>query len=103
MSQPIKTVFVILFAFASWVKCDICDICVCTKSECEASNDVSNGASNGTICLNQVDEYFVCDGSESKINEENRQSLDFNSIQWPNKNITVSATFNHFKLNYLTK
>lgn len=94
MNRSITTVFVIFFALVSWIKCDICDICVCIKNEC----DVSNNSENSSNCSNQYEEHFVCDG-----NEKNQQNIDLNTIQWPNKQINASVTFNNFKLSYLTK
>lgn len=90
MNRSIATVFVIFFALVSWIQCDICDICVCIKNECNVSNSPS--------CSNRYEEYFVCDGNEKK-----QQNIDLNTIQWPNRQINASMTFNNFKLSYLTK
>lgn len=87
----------IWFAAISSISGDICDICVCTPNDCEPTNSDSN-----TECSVDVEEFFICDGAEDNPNETH-QRLDLNSLQWPNRNITVSARFNHFKLTYLSK
>lgn len=91
MSRSITTVFVILLS--TWIKGDICDYCVCKKSDCEPKISMDE-------CHDQVDEQFMCDGNEVR---EDQQTLNLNSIQWPIRNNTVSAHFNNFKLAYLTK
>lgn len=88
---------VIWCAVISWISGDICDICVCTSSDCEPANSDSNN-----VCSDDVEEFFACDGIENNFNETH-QRIDLNSIQWPNRNITVSARFNNFKLTYLSK
>lgn len=88
---------VIWFAAISWISGDICDICVCTPNNCEPTKSDSNAD-----CSVDVEEFFACDGAEDNP-KETHQRLDLNSIQWPNRNINVSARFNHFKLTYLSK
>lgn len=92
MTQIASLSIVIWFASISLIRGDICDICVCSKRNCEPAKDDSASA-----CFDQFEEYFSCDGLEP------HPPLDLNSIQWPNRNGSVSATFNNFKLTYLTK
>lgn len=89
---------VIGFMMISQISGDICDICVCTSTDCEpAKNDTGNA------CSDAADEFFACDGVRNDDVDETHQPIDLNSIQWPKRNTTVSARFNHFKLTYLTK
>lgn len=93
MNHLITAVFVILLS--TWIRGDICDYCVCTKSDCEPANGITKSE-----CHDQVDEQYLCDGSEVR---DDQSTLNLNSIQWPNRNNTVSVHFNNFKLAYLTK
>lgn len=86
----------IWFAVISWISGDICDICICTPNDCKPAKSDNNQ------CSDDVEEFFACNGIEMNFNETH-QRLDLTSIQWPNRNITVSARFNHFKLPYLSK
>lgn len=88
---------VILFALIWRVKCDICDFCACMKSDCAPAVDNTTN-----VCFNQIDEIFACNGNEQTF-KMNQQPFDINSIQWPRRNTTISARFNHFNLTYLTK
>lgn len=90
--NAVTAVFVI-FSVISWINCDICDVCMCSKTDCAAAkNDTTIGQ-----CAGQLNEYVYCIGSEENFN--------LNSIPWPKHNTitTLTATFNHFKLTYLSK
>lgn len=94
MNQLRTIRIVILLAAISWIKCDICDICECTENECSGNRTESQCA-----FVADINEVFKCNG----IDRENRPILDLNTIQWPMRNTTVAASFNQFKLTYLTK
>lgn len=90
----------VIYSLISWINCDICDVCMCSATDYLAvENDTSIGQGAG-----QLNESVFCDGSE-----ENFEGMNFNlnSIPWPkNKHNTITilrATFNHFKLTYLSK
>lgn len=87
----------ILCVIISCVKSDICDFCICTKSDCEPAIDNSTKE-----CFDQIDEFFNCNANDQTF-KMSQQTFDINSIQWPHRNTTVSARFNNFKLTYLTK
>lgn len=91
--------FVILFMI-SWINCDICDVCMCSKNDCiEAENDTSIGQ-----CADQLNEYVFCNGSEENVKTEGTK-FNLNSIPWPKHNTKtiLTTTFNHFKVTYLSK
>lgn len=90
----ISIVIVIVSMFNSRVYGDICDICVCKKSNGEDDSDGSY--------FDGVEEFFSCNGIEQNT-KETHQPIDLNSIPWPSRNGSVSARFNNFKLTYLTK
>lgn len=92
----VAAVFVI-FSLISKIDCDICDVCVC-KTDCFAvKNDTLIGK-----CAGQLNESVFCDGSEENFEGTN---FNLNSIPWPKHNTitTLGATFNHFKLSYLSQ
>lgn len=72
---------------------DICDSCACVQHECDSDDD---------ICAPSIQEVYMCDGNADNLTKTNR-TFDLNSILWPSRNVTVSATFNNFKFTYLTK
>lgn len=87
----------VIFSLISWISCDICDVCMC-KTDCLAEkNDTSIDK-----CAGQLNESIFCDGSEENFEGTN---FNLNSIPWPKHNtITIlEATFNYFKLTYLSK
>lgn len=74
---------------------DICDSCACIEYECDSDNDSCPPPPT-------IQESYICDGNDDKLATTNR-TFDLNSILWPSRNVTVAATFNHFKFTYLTK
>lgn len=72
---------------------DICDSCSCIRDEC----DIDSGN-----CSQAMQEWYICDGAADKWTKSNK-TFDLNSILWPSRNVTASATFNNFKFTYLTK
>lgn len=77
---------IVVIVMISLIRGDICDVCTCTRNVCDSTKY--------SFCFNNVEEFFTCNGGDG---------IDLNSIQWPNRNITVSMKFNDFKLTYLTK
>lgn len=92
------TAALVIFSMISWINCDICDVCMCSKFDClPVENDTSIGQ-----CADRLNEYVYCDGSAENFEEAN---FNLNSIPWPKYSTatTLTATFNHFKLTYLSK
>lgn len=83
-----------LILFVNHIKADICDLCIC--SECDSLNTTENS------CSSDVDEFYLCDGNSEQFTKLN-YTIDLNAVQWPNKNVLISAAFNHLKLTYLSK
>lgn len=82
--------FIILWA---GVNGDICeDKCVCSKFECESV--IKNCSTN------EID--IICDGKKEKLRKTN-QSISLEKIQWPRRNITISAKLNYLNVTYLPK
>lgn len=73
---------------------DICDLCVCVKSVCDASAD--------HLCSPDSEDIYRCDGNH-KVWRKLNQTIELDNIEWPNKNGTVALLFNRLKLTYLTK
>lgn len=87
----------LIFAMIPWINCDICDVCLCSKNDYNPENDSSIGA-----CVGQSDEQMFCSGSDEKFKTD-RMKFNLNSIPWPKKNGSISATFNHFDFPHLSK
>lgn len=71
---------------------DICDQCVCPKFECESVTKICS--------TNEVD--IICDGKNEKLRKTN-QSFNLETIQWPRRNITISAKLNYLNVTHLPK
>lgn len=83
--------FLILWA---GVMGDICEQCVCSKFECES---VIKNCSTNKIDL-------ICDGKMEKLRKTNQSSIfSLETIQWPRRNITISAKLNYLNVTYLPK
>lgn len=88
----LSTVTVVILAMTSWINCDICDVCMCSTIK------------NCTIgaCVDELNENIFCNGNEENVKTDGMK-FNLNSIPWPKQNGSISATFNHFKLTYLTQ
>lgn len=82
-------IFLILWAE---VNGDICEQCVCSKFECESV--IKN------CSINEID--INCDGKNDKLRKTN-QSISLETIQWPRRNITISAKLNYLNVTFLPK
>lgn len=91
-----KVAFVI-FSIISWINCDICDVCMCSKDNCALRNDSSIGQ-----CASQSNKHVFCDGNDVNSKTDGPK-FNLNNIPWPKHNAKLTATFNHFKLSYLSK
>lgn len=86
-------ILVSLFSLIQQINGDICDSCTCIENSCDSLN--------GNECSNDdIHDVYICDGNTEQLKN---QSIDLNSILWPSRNTTSSATFNNFKFTYLTK
>lgn len=84
----------IAFLLISWARVngDICEQCVCSKSACES---VIKNCSTNEINI-------ICDGKNGNLRKTN-QSISLEVIQWPRRNVTISAKLNNLNVTYLPK
>lgn len=80
-------------SFIKFSTADICDSCSCIRNDCDVESE---------NCSQAIEEWYICDGAADNWTKSNK-TFDLNSILWPSRNVTVSATFNNFKFTYLTK
>lgn len=94
MTFPWLSFSLIAILLITATRSDICDQCMC--AECDS---VIENCSNDVISTN-IDEIYICDGRNEKFSN---QTINLNNIQWPRRNVSISASFNNLNITYLTK
>lgn len=67
---------------------DLCDQCSCVSK---------------SVIENCTNEIIICDGTNEKIQKLNLSVFSLTGIQWPRRNVSISASFNHLNISHLTK